>query len=185
MAETPTDDEPASSVRRWVTAFVVELNLCPFAKRQLTSNSIRFATTNVTTEDALLIALQNELDLLEHDTTIETTLLIHPHVLQDFLDYNEFLDLAEGLLRQMDLEGVYQIASFHPDYQFSGTQPEDAENYTNRSPYPLLHLLREDSIDRAIRDYPDIDEVPVRNTERMNALGIRQLQILRDACFDV
>ena len=185
MAETPADDDTARSVRRWVSAFVVDLNLCPFAKRQLTSNRIRFATTHAVTEDALLIALQSELDLLEHDSTIETTLLIHPHVLQNFLDYNQFLDLADNLLQQMDLEGVYQIASFHPDYQFSGTQPEDAENYTNRSPYPLLHLLREASIDRAIQDYPDIDQVPARNTERMNALGVRQLRYLRDACFDV
>ena len=184
MADIPTDDDIAASVRKWVSAFVVDLDLCPFAGRELKKHRVRFATTGASTEDALLSALRSELDLLERDSAVETTLLIHPHVLQDFYDYNQFLDLADNLLRQMDLEGVYQIASFHPDYQFSGTQPEDAENYTNRSPYPLLHLLREDSIDRAIQDYPDIDQVPVRNTERMSALGIRQLQILRDACFD-
>ena len=159
------------SVRKWVESFVVEFNLCPFVKRELVNNRIRFAVTEAATEEQLLIALQTELELLNNDESIETTLLIHPHVLQNFYYYNEFLSVADSLLVEMNLEGVYQIASFHPDYQFGGTDPDDVENYTNRSPYPMLHLLREDSLEKAIANYPDVDQIPTRNIELMNRLG--------------
>ena len=185
MAEGLTDEEMVGAVRKWVSCFVVDLDLCPFAGRELSSNRVRFVATGATTEEGLLRALRGELELLEGDAAIETTLLIHSEVLRDFYDYNQFLDLADDLLKQMDLEGVYQIASFHPGYQFSGTQPGDAENCTNRSPYPLLHLLREASVERAISSYPDIDQVPVRNTERMNALGSQLLRRLWSASFDI
>ena len=160
-----------NSVRLWVESFVVELNLCPFAKRELANNRVRFAVIKAVTEEQLLMALQTELELLNDDSFIETTLLIHPHVLQDFYDYNEFLSVANSLLVEMKLEGVYQIASFHPDYQFAGTIPDDVENYTNRSPYPMLHLLREDNLEKAIANYPDADQIPTRNIELMNSLG--------------
>ena len=162
----------------------MDLNLCPFAKRELVKNRVRFAVTQATTEEQLLTALQTELELLSRETSIETTLLIHPNVLHDFYDYNQFLSYAEELLVEMKLEGVYQIASFHPDYRFAGTEPADAENYTNRSPYPLLHLIREESLERAIAAYPDVDTIPLRNTELMNTLGEDKLQQLLQACFD-
>ena len=162
----------------------MDLNLCPFAKRELVKNRVRFAVTQATTEEQLLTALQTELELLSRESSIETTLLIHPNVLHDFYDYNQFLSYAEGLLVQMKLEGVYQVASFHPDYRFAGTKPADAENYTNRSPYPLLHLIREESLERAIAAYPDVDTIPLRNTELMNTLGEDKLQKLLQACFD-
>ena len=162
---------------------MVELNLCPFAKRELVSDRVRFAVTPAATEETLLLALHDELQLLNTDTSVETTLLIHPWVLQRFDDYNQFLSAAEGLLAQLDLESEYQIASFHPDYQFAGTDPDDAENYSNRSTYPLLHILREQSVTRAVSEYPDIDQVPARNIERLNGLGTRKLQALRQACF--
>jgi len=181
--ETNLDNEKiVSSVRCWVDTFVVGMNLCPFAKRELENDRVRFVTTDAANEEHLLMALETEIELLGNDESIETTLLIHPEVLQDFFDYNQFLDLAEGLLAQMKLEGVYQIASFHPDYQFGGTDPGDAENYTNRSPWPMLHLIREESLERAVASYPDIDQVPKRNVELMNETGVEKLRALLHNC---
>jgi len=171
-------------VRKWVGTFIVDLNICPFAKKELVKKRVRFAVTEAATEESLLMALESELELLNTDPAIETTLLIHPQVLKDFGDFNQFLDLADGLLVQMDLEDIYQIASFHPDYQFAGTDPGDAENYTNRSPYPVLHLLREDSLDQVLSDAQDADQIPMRNIELMSALGKDRLQALLQACFD-
>ena len=171
-------------MRQWVESVVVDLNLCPFAKRELVKNRVRFTVTEVTTEEQLLIALQAELELLNNEPSVETTLLIHPNVLQDFYDYNQFLNYADRLLAQMKLEGVYQIASFHPDYQFAGTNPDDAENYTNRSPYPMLHLIREESLERAIASYPDVDNIPEQNRKLMESLGEIKMKELLRACFE-
>jgi hypothetical protein len=179
-----SDDKAILSSRQWVEALVAGLNLCPFARRELVNDRVRFVTTAATTREQLLGALQVELALLNSDPSIETTLLIHPGVLQDFSDYNEFLSVAEGLLVDLELEGVYQIASFHPGYQFGGTQPDDAENYTNRSPYPMLHLLREASLERAIAGYPEVDQIPLRNIALMNEMGTNELQALLNACLD-
>ncbi|NOT10341.1 MAG: DUF1415 domain-containing protein [Methylococcaceae bacterium] len=170
-------------VRHWVENLVVNLNLCPFAKRELVKNRVRFSVTDAITEEQLLIALQAELKLLNSDETVETTLLIHPMVLQDFYNYNQFLNLADSLLAQMELAGIYQIASFHPDYQFGGTEPDDVENYTNRSPYPMLHLIREESLEQAIANYPDSDQIPERNIALLKSLGRNKIQALLQACF--
>jgi hypothetical protein len=124
-----------------------------------------------------------ELERLGAERDIATTLLIHPCVLQDFSAYNQFLDAADNLLEHLRLEGVYQVASFHPDYQFAGTAQDDPENYTNRSPYPLLHLLREDSLDLAIASHPDVAGIPVRNIRLMNELGIEKLDRMLTACL--
>lgn len=171
------------AVRQWVETLVVGLNLCPFAKLELVRDRVRFATTTAATQTQLLAALEAELALLDADPSIETTLLIHPDVLQDFHDYNQFLDDVDALLEALSLEGVYQVASFHPDYQFGGTDPEDAENYTNRSPYPLLHLLREASLEQAIKRYPGVEQIPAKNIALMNHLGVARLQTLLEACF--
>jgi hypothetical protein len=152
-------------VRQWVETLVVGMNLCPFAKREMLKNRVRFATTTSITEEQLLTALQVELELLNTDPSVETTLLIHSGVLQDFY------------------EGIYQIASFHPDYQFDGTKPDDTENYTNRSPYPMLHLIREASLERVIEDY-QVDQIPARNIALMNDLGQDKLQALLRSCFN-
>ena len=178
------DGEITGCVRRWVESFVVDLNLCPFAKRELVKNRVRFAVTEAQTEEQLLVALHAEMELLDGDASVETTLLIHPRVLQDFHDYNQFLDRADRLLVQMDREGIYQIASFHPHYQFGGTEPDDVENHTNRSPHPLLHVLREASVERALADYPDAEQIPARNIALMKSMGRDALQALLDACFD-
>jgi hypothetical protein len=183
FGELVEDEKIAGSVRRWVEALVVDLNLCPFAKRELVKNRIRFSVTEATTEEQLLIALHAEMEVLNQDSSVETTLLIHPKVLQDFYDYNQFLNYADDLLVEMGLEGVYQVASFHPDYQFSDTASDAAENYTNRSPYPLLHLLREASLERAIADSPDAAEIPARNINLMNSLGQDKLKALIQGCL--
>lgn len=174
----------ANVVRRWVEDLVVGLNLCPFAGRELLRNRVRFVVTDAATEEQLLAALETELALLNDDASIETTLLVHPEVLQDFFDYNAFLDSAERLLVQTELEGIYQIASFHPDYQFAGTLANDVENYTNRSPYPLLHILREESLALRIAAYPEIEQIPVRNIEQMKRMGREKLQALIQGCSD-
>ena len=180
----PEDRGTIETVRRWVEAFVIDLNLCPFARRELLQERIRFALTRSSNETDLLVALEAELELLIDDSAVETTLLIHPEVLQDFHDYNQFLELSEGLLLQMGLRDVFQIASFHPSYQFHGTDMEAVENYTNRSPYPMLHLIREASLDRVLTSYPNPEEIPLRNIERMKALGKDRLEAALQACFD-
>ncbi|MEE4249642.1 MAG: DUF1415 domain-containing protein [Alcanivoracaceae bacterium] len=182
-SELRNDEETVLSVRHWVKTFVMEMNLCPFAKYEMLNNRVRFVTTTAITEEQLLMSLQEELQLLDNDPSVETTLLIHPNVLQDFYDYNQFLSYADKLILEMGLEGIYQVASFHPDYQFGGTDFDDAENYTNRSPYPLLHIIREASLERAIAEYPDVDQVPARNVALMNSLGRDKLQALFESLF--
>ncbi len=171
-------DQIIKSVRHWVETVVVGLNLCPFAKKELEADRIRFTVSDAETEADLLIALQTELNILEQDAEIETTLLIHPKVLQDFYDYNEFLDAVDGLLIEMERDGIIQVASFHPHYQFAETEPEDVENYTNRSPYPLLHLIREESLEKAVAGYPDVDQIPKRNIHLLRELGKDKMRAL-------
>ena len=178
-----TDIEMIEATRRWVEQVVVAFNLCPFAKRELVKERVRFVVSKAVDEVTLLDELAHELARLNVDESVETTLLIHPLVLQDFYRYNDFLELADQLLADMDLEGVYQVASFHPDYQFGGTEPDDAENYTNRSPYPMLHLLREDSLSEAIDNYPEVELIPERNIERMNEQGVEKMRALLEACL--
>jgi hypothetical protein len=177
-------DSIIGPVRQWVETVVVDLNLCPFARRELVRNRVRFSVSEAGTEVQLLVDLENELALLNNDKTLETTLLIHPGVLQDFLDYNQFLDDVDQLLVRTELDGVFQVASFHPDYQFAGTRPDDVENYTNRSPYPMLHLIREDSLERAIAGYPDPEQIPARNIQKLESLGLEKMKALLRACYD-
>ncbi|WP_171475001.1 DUF1415 domain-containing protein [Frigoriglobus tundricola] len=169
------------ATRSWVFEVVIGLNLCPFARRPFAADLIRYAVTCATTEAALLEVLEAELAALVAvpRTTVETTLLIHPHALADFLDYNDFLATADALLSDLDLEGVIQIASFHPEYQFAGTKPDAVENYTNRSPYPMLHLLREESVSEVNGDPEAIAGIPERNIETLRGLGrARILELL-------
>ncbi|MDI1252653.1 DUF1415 domain-containing protein [Thermomonas sp.] len=162
------------NIRRWLERAVIGLNLCPFAKAVYAKNQVRIVISDASTEAALLEQLGEELVLLRDTPAdqVDTTLLVHPQVLQDFLDYNDFLDQADALIDAMDLEGVLQVASFHPDYQFADTRPDDAENLTNRAPYPTLHLLREDSVARAVEAYPEPDAIIERNVATMRELGV-------------
>jgi hypothetical protein len=165
-------------VRRWLADFVIEFNVCPFAGRELREKRILFEVTDATTESQLLADLERALLHLQENPSVETSLLIHPQILQNFADYNDFLGVAELLLQQMQLEGEFQIASFHPDYQFAGTQVDAAENFTNRSPFPLLHLLRESSVSRAVEHHPDVVSIPANNIETMNRIGAPALRRL-------
>ena len=164
--------------KRWLQQFVIDLDLCPFAARELSAGRVRSVTSEAGDEATLLGELQHELLLLGKHAEIETTLLIHPRVLQNFAAYNDFLDIAEALLAELHLDNEVQIASFHPKYQFAGTALEDVESYTNRAPYPMLHLLREDSVAAAVAAHPDPQAIPDNNIQTMNALGLAAVQTL-------
>ena len=167
------EDDPVATTRRWLERAVIGLNLCPFAKAVYARDQVRFVLSQANAPAMLLEQLGAEL-LLLRDTPagqIDTTLLIHPHVLADFLDYNDFLDDADALVEALELDGVLQVASFHPDYRFAGTDPDDVGNCSNRAPYPILHLLREDSVSRAVAAFPDPDAIVERNLETLEQLG--------------
>lgn len=167
-----------AQTRQWIEQLVLGYNLCPFAHKPYQLGTIRFSVTPASKPETLLAVLRAELHALQAVSAdkVETTLLIHPETLTNFHAYNDFLDEADELLYQEGLEGILQIASFHPQYQFSGTSIEDAENYTNRSPYPMLHLLREDSLEKAIAQHPDVDMIPERNIQVMQQLGVDTLK---------
>lgn len=170
----PLAPDPIADTRRWIERAVIGLNLCPFAKAVVARDQIRYVLSDATTPAALLETLGEELVLLRDTpaTGIDTTLVVHPRVLADFLDYNDFLDQAEALVAELDLEGVLQVASFHPGYRFAGSAPDDIENFTNRSPHPTLRLLREDSVSRAVAAYPDPEAITERNAKTLQALGV-------------
>lgn len=162
-----------AAVQTWIEKAVIGLNLCPFAKAVHVKKQIRYVVSTATDEDALLEELAAELHtlhMIDAEVT-DTTLLILTGMLADFLDYNDFLDSADELIETLELDGEIQIASFHPDYQFAGTQADDIENYTNRSPYPILHLLRESSIDQAVAAYPDAKNIYEKNMETLRRIG--------------
>lgn len=172
------------STQNWVDCFVIQLNLCPFAKAEIKHNKVRFEVSEANAEEQLLLHLQQELNHLNQHPDVETTLLIHPQVLTEFKDYNNFLNLCDILLEDMQLLGIYQIASFHPEYQFSDTEFNDAENFSNRSPYPMLHLLREQSLEKAISSYPNVDDIPLKNIETLNKLGSKECASRLQHCFE-
>jgi uncharacterized protein len=168
---------PATTVEQhitqWLQRMVIDQNLCPFAKKPFTAGLVRIVVSEANNDEALLSALHDEISLLNSrkPEALETTLLVAPRMLEDFLDYNDFLDLADGLLEQYGWQGVYQIASFHPRYQFAETEIDDAENYTNRAPWPVLHILREASLETALNSYPNPENIPLRNIDTMQRLG--------------
>lgn len=183
----PTADAVIAATRQWLEKFVIGLNLCPFAKSVFMKNQVRYVVSEATEPEGLYQDLVSELELLRKadPEEIDTTLLIHPQALQDFLEYNDFLSVADAVLLELGLEGTIQIASFHPAYQFADAGPDDASNYTNRSPYPMLHLLREASVERAVASFPDANGIFQENIETMRRLGLDGLrrlggQALRD-----
>ncbi|MDI1258215.1 DUF1415 domain-containing protein [Aquabacterium sp.] len=168
-----TPDEVIAATHLWLDKAVIGLNLCPFAKAVQIKQQIRYVVSEATNEEALLADLLHELQFLQsaNPEEVETTLLIHPGVLTDFLDYNDFLEVADAAVGELDLEGELQVASFHPDYQFAGSDADDIDNFSNRSPYPTLHLLRESSIDKAVESFPDAANIYEHNIETLRALG--------------
>ncbi|MDP1602171.1 MAG: DUF1415 domain-containing protein [Legionella sp.] len=167
--------------RQWVESFIIALNLCPFAKREMDKEAVRIQVSdNVTIENALT-DLMDEIELLDTSPLIETTLLVFPAFLQDFFDYLDFVYLAESLLEQSGYEGVYQIATFHPDYCFADAEPDDVTNYTNRSPFPMVHILREESVEKAISFYGNTEEIPEKNKVCLQTLGLAEIQKILSA----
>jgi len=166
-------EEVVAATRRWLERSVIGLKLCPFAEPVHKDGRIRYRVSEQRTAEGLLDDLRAELAFLsEQDAGVcETTLLIHPWVLTDFIEYNDFLEVCEATIADLGLEGELQVASFHPQYRFEGTQSDDIENYTNRSPYPMLHILREASVERAIAAVADADEIYRRNIRTLKELG--------------
>jgi uncharacterized protein len=170
---SPTAQEVLAATKHWLETAVLGLDLCPFARAVYALDLIRYTVSRAETPEALLADLIRELKALEmaEPDEVETTLLIHPRVLGDFLDYNDFLAVAEAAVADLGLTGVLQVASFHPRYQFAGSGPDDVENYTNRSPFPLLHLLREASVERAVAAFPDAAQIYEKNIATLRRLG--------------
>jgi hypothetical protein len=167
------DEQIIADVEQWLDEVVIGLDLCPFAARPRREKRVRIVVSHATDEEALLNDLQAELEHLS-DTPVaelETTLLAIPDMLEDFADYNDFLDAVDLWVEQFGWEGDLQVASFHPQYQFADTEADDPGNLTNRSPWPLLHIIREESLEKAIEHYPDVDAIPERNIARMKALS--------------
>ncbi|BAN24233.1 DUF1415 domain-containing protein [Caballeronia insecticola] len=173
MTQGSIRDDVIAATQHWLTRAVIGLNLCPFAKSVHVKKQIRYVVSDARGVDDLVVELADELRLLKETDaeTIDTTLFITPHAFADFTDYNDALFFAERLLGDMGLAGELQIASFHPHYRFEGTAPDDIDNYTNRAPYPIFHLLREASIDRAVDAFPDASDIYERNIETLRRLG--------------
>ena len=169
-----------AAMREWIEKAVIGLNLCPFAKAVYVKNQVRFVVSRAPHLDGFLEDLDRELEFLaEADPeAVDTTLLIHPTLLPDFLDFNDFMQLAEAAVDEHELDGVIQIASFHPAFQFEGTAPDDLGNYTNRAPFPTLHLLRAASNARAVVAFPEAETIYQRNIETLKKLGLAGWQAL-------
>ncbi len=178
-----SDPEIKAAIQTWLKSVIIEYNICPFAKRELERGSIFFSVNHTIKIEQCLEQLMLECDRLDTNSAIETTLLIYATAFKDFDDFLDFIEIAETLLSDQGYDGTYQLASFHPDYCFQGSALDDAANYTNRSPFPMLHLLRETSIDQAVSSHPDTESIPQHNIELTRKLGLAKMQTLLAACF--
>lgn len=176
-------DTIIKETRDWVLKVVVGLNFCPFAAPEVKKDSIRYAVCDSDEKETMLLMMADECKRLDADPSIETTLLILPVGMEDFNEYLDLVSTAELLIEQQGYEGIYQVAGFHPDYVFFGSDEEDAANYTNRSIYPMLHLIREETIERVIEGHPDPDGIPERNIEYAREMGLQKMRALREACI--
>lgn len=172
------ENQIIDAVSTWLNQVVIGLNLCPFAAKPRKENKVRIRLVWAGDDETLLAELKSECGFLQQQVQIETSLLVLPKYLQDFWDYNQFLVWANQLLRREGYEGEFQIASFHPDYCFAGVDPDAAENLTNRAPYPILHLIREASLEKALQYFPDIQSVPEKNKQRVENLTLKEKQKL-------
>ena len=177
--------EIINQTRYWIKEVIVGFNFCPFAKRQLEREHIRFCVNEQTETELMLKDVFSECTYLDSHTDVETTLIIFPQTVADFEQYLTFLDMAEQLLSAQGYDGTYQLASFHPLYCFAQAEANDAANYTNRSPYPMLHLLREASLEKALSKYPDPENIPERNITTAREIGLDKMQSSLEACYKV
>jgi hypothetical protein len=178
-----SDQQIIEQTKKWIQSVVIGLNFCPFANREFKNNTIHYQVDHSVTRTDARNALLKECKRLDKENAIATTLLIFPDYFTEFETYLQFVSFAEKLLQQKGYDGVYQLATFHPQYQFEGSAPDDAANYTNRSIYPMLHLLREDQVSKAIQFYGNADEIPERNIQLAREKGTIYMKLLRDSCL--
>ena len=176
------DEGIIEQTKNWINKVVVGCNFCPFAAKEVKRGSIRYVLSRSDDPVLLLISLSAEFELLDTDPTVETTLIILPGVFPDFYDYLEIISLCENFLNEQGKEGIYQIASFHPDYLFEGSSNDDPANYTNRSLYPMIQILRESSITTALNNFPDPEKIPDRNILFAHHKGLSYMQLLQESC---
>jgi len=177
-----TDELVISQTREWVSTVVIGDNFCPFARKEMVNNTIRYVVCSHSLDDTLM-ALMSECKNLDDTPATETTLLIYPKGFDDFQIFLELVTLANNLMADQDYEGTYQLASFHPDYCFAGSSEDDPANYTNRSPYPTLHLIREESIERVLQDIQNPEKIPERNVRYAREKGLSAMQARLSACL--
>ena len=177
------NDMIIAQTRSWIETVIIGLNFCPFAKREYDRDSIRYSICHDTRIEDCLHNLIDECSELDSKPEVETTLVIFPEYFNDFDDYLDFVDLCRALLEDQGYTGTYQIATFHPDYCFDDSIDSDPANYTNRSPYPMLHIIRETSLERALQNYPQPENIPKRNIEYARSQGQAKMQALLDACY--
>lgn len=179
-----SDNETAiNQTKKWLSSVIIDHALCPFAKREYDNDRIHFAVIETADLHSQLEHIIMHCTALDHDANRETSLLIFPTALSDFQDYLDMLELATALLKKQGYEGFYQLASFHPRYCFADASPDDPSNYTNRSPYPMLHILREASVETALENYPNPEKIPARNIQLTKNLGLKTMQALLAACY--
>ena len=171
------------ATQKWIETVVIGLNICPFAQKVFDDKRIRFEIENSKDIESCLETVVAEFEYLDDHTNVETTLICYANYLKNFNDYLEFLTIAQVLLKELGYESIYQLASFHPDYLFAKTNEDDAANYTNRSPYPMLHILREESITHALKHYPTPEQIPEQNVAQMRQLGLANMQRLLSHCY--
>ncbi|MDN3696974.1 MULTISPECIES: DUF1415 domain-containing protein [Vibrio] len=172
QSSTPSTQQVHDQVKQWLDDVVIGLNLCPFAAKPQRNKQIKIFVSEAETEETLLEDILQQFMILESKTAkeLETTLVVVPNMLQDFFDYNMFIDWIEALIKQQEWDGTFQLATFHPDYCFGGADPEDDENLTNRSPYPVFHLIREESMEKVLKHYPNPEAIPDTNIARVESL---------------
>jgi len=181
---TPITAEKAiQHTKNWLKTVIIAHNICPFAKREFDKESIHYEVIHSAEMEEQLQSLISNCQLLDSDKNLETSLLIFPKGLNDFDDYLDFLAMANALLEKQGYEGIYQLASFHPNYCFEGVEADDASNYTNRAPYPTLHLIREASLEKVLENYPEPEKIPQRNIEYTRQLGSQAMQNMLDKCL--
>lgn len=180
-----TDNEIVVQTLNWVRTFIVAENICPFAQRELERESIRVEVVRSKKMEVALEELMVEVQWLDEHPETETTLLVFPTLFKSFDHYLDFVELAESILVDQGYEGIYQLATFHPDYCFEDAAADDASNYTNRSPYAMVHLLREESVEKAIEFYGDTAVIPERNIAQLNAMGSAAAEKRLQSCFKI
>lgn len=178
-----TTEQVITQTKKWITEVVIGCNFCPFAAQVVKQQKVYYRVEESASLASSLTVVMTEVKRLDEDDSIDTTFIILPQAFEKFTDYLHLVSLAEELLKKNDYEGVYQLASFHPLYEFAGSPKDDAANYTNRSVYPMLHLLREESIDKALAFYKEPEQIPERNIHFAREKGLVYMKMLRDSCL--